>query len=146
MASHSRSIFLNLPVKDLSASMAFFRALGFEFEEKFTDDSAACMVVGEQAFVMLLVESRFADFTTKPTADAQAATGAIIALSAEDRAGVDSFADAALAAGASPAKDPMDYGFMYSRSFHDLDGHQWEVLWMDPQAIEQGPPDMAQSA
>jgi uncharacterized protein len=146
MAAQSRSIFLNLPVKDLSASTEFFRALGFGFDERFTDDSAACMIVSEQAFVMLLAEARFADFTTRPTADARTTTEAIIAVSAEDRAGVDAFADAALAAGASPAKEAQDYGFMYSRSFHDLDGHHWEVLWMSPEAVEQGPPDMAQSA
>jgi uncharacterized protein len=104
MAAQSRSIFLNLPVKDLSAAKGFFSALGFGFDERFTDDSAACMIVSEQAFVMLLAEARFADFTTRPTADARTTTEAIIAVSAEDRAAVDAFADAALAAGASPAK------------------------------------------
>ncbi len=132
----SMKTFVNLPVKDLAASLRFFGALGFGFDEKFTDDSAACMVVSEQAFVMLLVEPRFADFTTKPVADARTSTEAIIAVSAEDRAGVDSFADAALAAGASPAKDPLDYGFMYSRSFHDLDGHLWEVAWNPQLPVE----------
>ena len=146
MASQSRLVFVNLPVKDLSASMAFFRELGFEFDPKFTDDSAACMVISEQAYVMLLAESRFADFTVKPVADVGASTGAIVAVSAEDREAVDRFADAALGAGASPAKDPMDYGFMYGRSFHDPDGHLWEVMWMSPEAVERGPAEMAQSA
>ena len=146
MASQSRLMFVNIPVRDLAASMAFFRALGFDFDEKFTDETAACMVVSEQAYVMLLVESRFADFTPKPVADARAGTEAILAVSAESREAVDAFADAALEAGGSRANDPTDHGFMYARSFHDLDGHLWEVVWMSPEAVEQGPADMAQTA
>ncbi|MEA2392930.1 MAG: uncharacterized protein QOJ82_821 [Solirubrobacteraceae bacterium] len=146
MASQSRLIFVNLPVRDLAASTAFFRALGFAFDEKFIDESAACMVVSEQAYVMLLLEGRFADFTTKPVVDARVSTEAILAVSAESRVAVDAFADAALNAGASRASDPMDHGFMYGRSFHDLDGHVWEVMWMSPEAVEQGPADMAQTA
>jgi predicted lactoylglutathione lyase len=146
MASQSRLIFVNLPVRDLAASTAFFRALGFAFDEKFTDESAACMVVSEQAYVMLLLEGRFADFTTKPVVDARVSTEAILAVSAESREAVDAFADAALNAGASRASDPIDHGFMYGRSFHDLDGHVWEVMWMSPEAVEQGPADMAQTA
>jgi predicted lactoylglutathione lyase len=146
MPQPSRLIFVNLPVADLSASVAFFRRLGFAFDEKFTDESAACLIVSEQAFVMLLVEPRFADFTTKPTVDARTATEAILAVSAEDRDAVDALADAALAAGGTPAKEPIDYGFMYGRSFYDLDGHHWEVMWMSPEAVEQGPADMAQQS
>jgi predicted lactoylglutathione lyase len=112
--------------------------------EWLTDDSAACMVVSEQAYVMLLVEPRFADFTPKPVADASASTEAIICVSADNREAVDAFADTALGAGASRAKDPMDFGFMYGRSFNDLDGHLWEVMWMSPDAVEQGPADMTQ--
>jgi predicted lactoylglutathione lyase len=97
------------------------------------------MVVSDQAYVMLLQRERFADFTTRPTADATQATEAIVCVSADDRAAVDAFADTALAAGASPAKEPMDMGFMYGRSFHDLDGHHWEVMWMDPAAVAAGP-------
>jgi len=104
------------------------------------------MIVSEQAYVMLIAESRFTDFTTKPIADARASTEAIVCVSAESREGVDAFADAALDAGASRANDPMDHGFMYGRSFHDLDGHLWEVMWMSPEAVEQGPADMAQTA
>jgi predicted lactoylglutathione lyase len=126
----SRIIFVNLPVRDVPASIAFFRALGFGFNEKFTDESCASMVVSEQAYVMLIAESRFGDFTRKPIADARACTEAILCVSAPSRAGVDAFADAALAAGGSPAMAPMDHGFMYGRSFHDLDGHLWEVMWM----------------
>jgi predicted lactoylglutathione lyase len=146
MASQSRLIFVNLAVKDLSASMRFFRTLGFEFDEKFTDESAACMVVSDQAFVMLLEESRFGDFTSKQVADARTSTDAILAVSAESREAVDGFADAALGAGGTPANEPMDHGFMYGRSFNDLDGHLWEVMWMDPAAAAQGPAEYAQSA
>jgi predicted lactoylglutathione lyase len=146
MAAQSRLIFVNLPVKDLSASKRFFEALGFGFNEKFTDESGACMVVSEQAFVMLLAESRFADFATKPIADARTTTEAILAVSAESRDAVDAFADAALAAGGSRAGEPMDHGFMYGRSFDDLDGHHWEVMWMSAEAVESGPADMARNA
>jgi uncharacterized protein len=135
----SRLLFLNLPVADLVASRAFFAALGFDFNEKFCDQGAACMIVSEQAYVMLLQRDRFAEFVTKPVADPDEATALTACVSAVDRAEVDSLADAALAAGAFAAKDPQDYGFMYQRSFHDLDGHLWEVAWMDPVAVEKGP-------
>jgi predicted lactoylglutathione lyase len=138
-----RLTFLNLPVSDLEASKTFFGKLGFEFDAKFTDQSAACMVISDKSFVMLLQTDRFADFTAKPMADPQATTGALYCVSADDRAGVDTFADAALAAGGTPAKDATDFGFMYGRSFFDLDGHHWEVMWMDPKAVEQGPSDLA---
>jgi uncharacterized protein len=139
----SRLLFLNLPVADLPATRTFFAALGFEFNEKFCDEGAACMVVNEGAFVMLLQRDRFADFVTKPLADANEATALTVCFSAADRAEVDSLAEAAAAAGASPAKDPQDYGFMYQRSFHDLDGHLWEIAWMDPVAVEKGPAEFA---
>jgi predicted lactoylglutathione lyase len=145
MAAQSRLIFVNLPVHDVSASIAFFGALGFDFDEKFSGESCACMIVSEQAYVMLLAESRFADFTTHPIADARTTTEAIVCVSAESREGVDAFADAALDAGAARANEPMDHGFMYGRSFNDLDGHLWEVMWMSPEAVEQGPADMAQT-
>ncbi len=146
MASQSRLIFVNLPVADLDASKAFFGELGFEFDPKFTDDKCACMRISDQAYVMLLDAARFADFTVKPTADAHSSTEALLCVSAEDRDAVDAFAEAALAAGGTPAKEPMDYGFMYGRSFADLDGHHWEVMWMSPEAVAQGPSDMAVSA
>ena len=145
MATQSRLIFINVPTKDLPASRAFFAELDFAFDEKFADDSCACMIVSEQAFVMLLAESRFADFTSKPIADAQTTTETILCVSADSREAVDSFADTALGAGGSRAGEPMDHGFMYGRSFHDLDGHLWEVMWMDPEAAEKGPAEMAQS-
>jgi predicted lactoylglutathione lyase len=139
----SRLLFLNLPVTDLGRTRAFFAELGFEFDEKFCDEGAACMIVSDQAYVMLLQRDRFAEFVTRPLADANEATALTVCVSADDRAGVDAFADAALAAGASPAKDPHDHGFMYLRSFHDLDGHLWEVCWMDPVAVEKGPAEFA---
>ena len=137
----SRLLFLNLPVADLSASREFFDRLGFEFDERFCDEGAGCMVVSDRAFVMLLERDRFAEFVARPVADAGEETALTVAVSADDRDAVDEFAETALAAGAAPAKDPQDYGFMYGRSFHDLDGHLWEVMWMDPVAAEQGPAD-----
>jgi uncharacterized protein len=142
----SRLIFINLPVNDLAASREFFGGLGFTFDEKFSDESCACMVVSEQAYVMLLDERRFAEFTPRPVADARRSTEAILCVSAASREDVDAFADAALGTGGSVANEPMDHGFMYGRSFHDLDGHLWEVMWMDQAAVEQGPKDFAQTA
>jgi uncharacterized protein len=140
----SRLLFLNLPVADLPASRAFFDTLGFAFDERFCEDqAAACMVVSDQAYVMLLQRDRFADFVTKPVANAHDATALTVAISAESREAVDEFAKTAVATGATLAKDPQDYGFMYQRSFHDLDGHLWEVLWMDPVAAEKGPAEYA---
>ena len=133
--STPRKMFVNLPVKDLTRSVDFFTGLGFTFDPAFTDEQATCMVVSDEAFVMLLVEPRFEDFATKDISDASSSTEVIIAVSASSREEVDHLADTALATGGSPAKDPMDMGFMYGRSFSDLDGHSWEVMWMDPQAV-----------
>jgi len=147
MAPQSRLIFVNLPVKDVSASAGFFRALGFELDEKFTDESCACLVINEGAsYAMLIDESRFADFTSKPVADAHTTTEALVCLSAESRDEVDSLADVAIDAGATTAREPIDHGFMYGRSFEDLDGHIWEVMWMSQEAVEQGPAEYAQTA
>lgn len=139
-----RMLFVNLPVRDLEAATAFFAALDFAFDEKFTGESCSCMVLNDQAYVMLLSEERFADFTTRPTVDAREATESILCLSAADREGVDALADAALAAGGTQASASVDHGFMYGRSFHDLDGHHWEVMWMDAAAVEQGPAEFAE--
>jgi hypothetical protein len=133
----ARKLFVNVAVKDLDRSVDFFTKLGFSFDARFTDESATCMLVGEDAFVMLLVESRFKDFTKKELADSTTQTEAILALSAESREDVDDLADNALEAGGSPANDPMEMDFMYGRSFYDPDGHLWEVFWMDPSAMEQ---------
>lgn len=144
--SSPRLIFINIAVADLPASRAFFSALGFGFDEKFTDEQCACLIVSDLAYVMLLDRSRFSDFTKKPVADSRQTTEAILCVSAESRECVDRFADAALAAGGTPAGDPQDHGFMYGRSFQDLDGHIWEVMWMSSEAIETGPADMPQAA
>ncbi len=135
----SRKIFVNLAVEDLDRSVDYFTKLGFTFDPRFTDESATCMIVSDDAFVMLLIKSRFQDFTKKQLADPSAQTEAIVALSADSRAEVDSFADKALGAGGSPANDPYDMDFMYGRSFNDPDGHLWEIVWMDPSALEQQP-------
>lgn len=132
----SRKIFVNLAVKDLDRSVQFFAKLGFTFDPRFTDEQATCMIVSDEAFVMLLVEGRFQDFTKKELADPARQTEAIMAVSAESRAQVDELADTALASGGSAANEPIDMdGFMYGRSFQDPDGHLWEVVWMDPAAL-----------
>ena len=130
----ARKLFVNLPVRDLRRSVAFFGALGFVFDPRFTDDHATCMIVGDDAFVMLLVRERFADFTTRQLCDTTTHTEGLFALSAESREEVDALVRTALAAGGSPAMDPQDHGFMYGWSFYDPDGHHWEVFWMDPAA------------
>ena len=132
----ARKIFVNLAVKDLDKAVEFFTTLGFSFDPRFTDKTATCMIVSDEAFVMLLVESKFREFTKKELADATTQTEAILALSAESREQVDELADKALEVGGSPANDPIDMGVMYGRSFEDLDGHHWEVIWMDPSALE----------
>ncbi|PVC70393.1 VOC family protein [Streptomyces sp. CS081A] len=133
-----QSIFVNLPVKDLDASKAFFEKLGYSFNPQFSDDTAACLVISDTIFAMLLTEKKFKEFTApgKEISDATKATEVLITLSAESREKADELADAALAAGGTLAKDPMDMGFMYGRSFTDLDGHHWEVFWMDPAASQ----------
>lgn len=124
-------IFVNLPVRDLEASKTFFAALGYSFNPQFSDDNAACMVISESIFVMLLVEPFFQTFTTKPLGDARKQTEVITCLSAQSRTAVDVLVDKALAAGASEPMPSRDYGFMYQRGFQDLDGHLWEIAYMD---------------
>jgi uncharacterized protein len=136
-ATTSRKIFVNLAVENLDASVEFFTKLGFTFDPRFTDEQATCMIVSDEAFVMLLVEGRFKDFTRNELADPTTHTEAILALSAESRAEVDELADRALEAGGAEASDPIDMDGMYSRSFQDPDGHIWELIWMDPGALEQ---------
>jgi uncharacterized protein len=141
-----RKIFVNLPVKDLDRSVRFFTELGFTFDPRFTDETATCMIVSDEAFVMLLVEDRFRDFTKKQIVDSTTQTEAIMAVSAPTREDVDDLADGAIAAGGSPASDPMEMEGMYARSFQDPDGHHWEVVWMDPAALEQEQPAARTSA
>ncbi|MFG1807179.1 VOC family protein [Streptomyces sp. NPDC049040] len=124
----SSKMFVNLPVKDLPRSMAFFEALGFTFDPRFTDERAACLVVSESNFVMLLTEPFFATFTDRALADTGKATEAIIAVSQDTAEEVDRIGDAAVAAGARPAKVTEDASPMHTRSFHDPDGHHWEVF------------------
>ena len=126
-----RNLYVNLPVKDLERSVEFFAALGFSFNPKFTDENATCMIVNDGTSVMLLVEAFFATFTGKPVADAHAVTETLLALSVDSRAEVDAFVDRALGLGASEYAEPRDLGFMYQRGIADLDGHQWEVFFMD---------------
>ena len=140
----NRKLFVNLPVADLGRSVAFFTTLGFTFDPRFTDESATCMNIGEDAHAMLLVTDRFADFAVQPPAEGR--SEALFCFSCESREEVDTLTDAALAAGGSPAKDPMDMGFMYARSFIDPDGHHWETMWMDPAAAQAGPEEFAERA
>jgi uncharacterized protein len=128
----NKNIFVNLPVKDLGRSKAYFAKLGYKFNPQFTDETGACMVISENIYAMLLTHARFADFTVKAISDADKTTEVLIALSCESKEEVDKIADAAMAAGATEAKPPQDYGFMVVRSFNDLDGHIWEYMWMDP--------------
>ncbi|MEU3653009.1 VOC family protein [Streptomyces sp. NPDC032161] len=131
----SQMIFVNLPVKNLEAAKAFFGKLGYSCNPQFSDENAACLVISDTIFAMLLTESRFKDFTKKEIADTSRTTEVILALSAESREKVDEMADTALASGGSPAGETMDFGHMYGRSFQDPDGHIWEVIWMDPAAV-----------
>ncbi|WP_158888223.1 VOC family protein [Amycolatopsis anabasis] len=133
----STKIFVNLPVADLAKSREFFTKLGYTFNEQFSDENAASLVISEHIHAMLLVQPFFQTFTKKEIVDADKATEAIVCLSAESREQVDELVDAALAAGARPANDPQDHGFMYGRSFYDLDGHHWEYMWMDPAAAQE---------
>ncbi len=131
-----RKVFVNLPVRDLEKAKAFFAALGFSFNLKFTDHNAACMVLSEEGYVMLLTHEMFSRFTRRAISDAFVATECLIALSCESREEVDELVTKAIAAGGAAAMDPQDHGFMYQSSFYDLDGHHWEVLWMDPAMAE----------
>ena len=130
-------IFVNLPVKDLGKSMDFFKSLGFAFNPQFTDETAACMVVSGDIYVMLLTNAKFKEFTPKEICDATTSTEVLVALSCESRPSVDEFVRKAVAAGGSTYSDPKDYGFMYAHGFQDLDGHIWEVFHMDSMPPEQ---------
>jgi len=129
-----KMIFLNLPVADLPAAKAFYEAIGAVNNPQFTDETAACMVFSETIHVMLLTHDKFAQFTSKRIADAHATSEVLICISADSRDGVDEITNQALAAGGKEPGEPQDYGFMYSRSFEDLDGHIWEPMYMDMEA------------
>lgn len=127
-------IFVNLPVKDLKKSMAFFEALGYSFNPQFSDDTAACMVISEDIYSMLLTHEKFKDFTPNKIADAKASTEVIVALSCDSKKEVSDIVKKALDAGATRYTEPKDYGFMVQDGFQDLDGHIWEFVYMDPNA------------
>jgi predicted lactoylglutathione lyase len=133
--NRSREIFVNLPVRDLMRSMQFFSKLGFEFNPRFTDDKAACMIISDKAYVMLLTEAFFKTFTKRELCKAGSESEGIYAFSCASRGDVDETVKKAIAAGGKPAMDPIDYGFLYGWSFYDPDGHHWEVLWIDPKVL-----------
>ena len=128
-------IYVNLPVKELDRSVRFFTHLGYKFNPQFTDTNATCMIVGENIYVMLLVEKFFQTFTTKPIVDAEKSTEVLLALSCDSRAQVDEMVRKAVEAGGSTPKPPQDHGFMYQHGYQDLDGHLWEVMHLDMSAM-----------
>jgi predicted lactoylglutathione lyase len=132
----STKIFVNLPVKDLATSMAFFTGAGFTFNQRFSNENGACMVVGDDICVMLLTEPFFRTFTDKSVADTATTTEAIVALGLDSKEQVDRIADAALSGGGTEAKRTEHESPMYTRSFFDLDGHHWELFWLDPAVLQ----------
>lgn len=133
----TKSIFVNLPVKDLKKSMEFFAALGWPHNPQFTDDTASSIVISDTIYAMIMTHDKFTEFTGKPVADARKTAQALIALSVDTVEEMARICDAALKAGAKEPKPPQDYGFMRQRSFEDLDGHNWEVVWMNPEGMPQ---------
>lgn len=132
-----RGLYVNLPVRDLPRTRAFWSALGFGFNARFTNEQAACLVINEHLQIMLLTEPFFQGFTKLPVADATKATEVLLALSCDSRAEVEALVTQAVAAGATTPNAPVDHGFMFQHGFADLDGHQWEVFWMDESAAPQ---------
>ncbi|MFJ5264576.1 VOC family protein [Streptomyces sp. NPDC088387] len=133
---YQQMIFVNLPVSDLDASKKFFTELGYSLNPQFSDENAASVVISDTIVAMLLVKPFYSTFTKKEIVDATTSSEVLIALSAESREKVDELVDKAIAAGGTPSGEPQDHGFMYGRNFDDLDGHTWEVIWMDPAAVE----------
>ncbi len=129
-------IFVNLPVKNLNKSIEFFTKLGYSFNQQFTDETATCMIVTDDIFVMLLTEQKFKTFTPKEICDAKKATEVLVCFSLESREKVDEMVRKAIAAGGTTYNDPQDHGFMYAHGFQDLDGHIWELVYMEPSAIK----------
>jgi predicted lactoylglutathione lyase len=129
-------IFVNLPVKNLNKSIEFFTKLGYTFNQQFTDETATCMIVTDDIFVMLLTEEKFKTFTPKELCDAKKATEVLVCLSTESRAKVDEMVGKAVAAGGATYNEPQDHGFMYGHGFQDLDGHIWELIYMEPGAVQ----------
>ncbi|MFI9614245.1 VOC family protein [Streptomyces sp. NPDC052023] len=133
---YQQMIFVNLPVNDLDASRKFFTRLGYSINAQFSDDSTASVVISDTIVAMLLTRQKYAEFTKKEIVDATKSSQVLLCLSAESREKVDELVDNAIAAGGSASGEPQDHGFMYGRGFDDLDGHTWEVMWMDPAALE----------
>lgn len=129
--------FINLAVKDLPETRNFFHALGFNFNEQFSNENGACMIISEESYVMLLQEVFFKEFTKNELADARKVTEVLIALSFDSKEEVNSILEKAIGLGAKEARDPQDHGFMFARSFHDLDGHIWEIFWMNMSEVPQ---------
>ena len=130
-----RKLFVNIPVGDVQRSITFFEALGFSFNPQFTDATATCMLVGEDAYFMLMDRTRFAGFSKRPVGEPSTETSALYAVSVNSREEVDAMVKQAIDAGGSHAADTQDHGFMYAWSFYDIDGHHWEVFWMDESAM-----------
>jgi uncharacterized protein len=136
-AKVDRKIFVNLPVKNLQQSMTFFAKLGFTFNKQFTDETGACMIVSPDIYAMLLTQNKFKTFTPKQICDATKSTEVLVCLSAGSREEVDEIVGKAVAAGGTTYNEPQDYGFMYGHGFQDLDGHIWELAYMEPSAIKE---------
>jgi predicted lactoylglutathione lyase len=132
----SKKIFVNLPVRDLDKSVEFFKKLGFTFNKQFTDETAAAMVISEDIYSMLLTYPKFKSFIKKEIVDATKSTEVLVALSADSRSEVDEMVKKVVEAGGKEVRDPQDYGFMYGRAFEDLDGHIWEIYYMDPNYVK----------
>ncbi|WP_406182691.1 VOC family protein [Streptomyces sp. NBC_01006] len=132
----STMIFVNLPVKNLDATKVFWSKLGYGFNAQFTDENCAAMPITDSIVAMFLTEARFKDFTHKAIADTSTTTSVLLCLSAESRAAVDEIVDSAVGAGATEPRAAQDYGTMYGRAFDDLDGHTWEIMWMDPAMVQ----------
>ena len=132
----SKQIFVNLPVKALHQSIDFFTRLGFLFDPQFTDETAACMIVGRDSFVMLLTAAKFQTFTPKTLCDTTQFTEVLVCLTCDSRQAVDELVRKAVAAGGATYNEPQDDGFMYGHGFQDLDGHLWELVWMEASAIQ----------
>jgi predicted lactoylglutathione lyase len=131
----STKIFVNLPVKDLDRSKEFFKKLGFGFNPVFTDQTAACLIVSEDIYVMLLTEAKFQEFTPKAICDAASCTEVLVCLTCTSRDRVDELVSQAVAAGGTIYNTPQDYGFMYWHGFQDLDNHIWELIYLEPAAL-----------
>ncbi|MBW4484571.1 MAG: VOC family protein [Tildeniella torsiva UHER 1998/13D] len=130
-----RKIFVNLPTQNLDQAIEFFTQLGFAFNPQFTDETATCMIVSDDIYVMLLTNDKFKTFTPNPICDATKSTEVLVCLSCDSREEVDSLVGKAVSGGGSTYNEPQDYGFMYAHGFQDLDGHIWELMYMEPGAV-----------